>query len=60
MNKGKLATIALSLFSVWVPLVGIILWWRCKKGNDVKSAKLFGVCAIVGFIINFVPRLMQL
>ena len=56
--KSKLATIALAAFSVWVPLVGIILWYVCKKGNDQKAAKLFIICAAIGFVINFVPRLM--
>lgn len=60
MNKSKLATFALGAFSVWVPLVGIILWFQCKKGGDDQAAKLFAICAVVGFIVNFVPRLMQL
>lgn len=58
-NRGRLATIALAIFSIWVPLVGIILWYTCKKGNDLKAARLFMICAIIGFIINFIPRLLN-
>lgn len=59
-DKGRWATIALAVFSVWVPLVGIVLWFTCKKRNDEQSAKLFIICAAVGFVINFIPRLMHL
>lgn len=57
-TKSKFATVALAAFSVWVPLVGIVLWFMCKKGNDTKSAKLFITCAAIGFVINLIPRLM--
>lgn len=56
--KSKLAKAALAAFSVWVPLAGIILYFICKKREDLKTAKLFAVCSAVGFIINFVPRLL--
>lgn len=58
--KSRLATIALAIFSGWVPIVGIILWYKCKKGGDLKASNLFAFCACIGFIINFIPRLINL
>lgn len=57
-TESKLATFALAGFSVWVPLVGIILWYMCNKRKDEKAAKLFAICSLIGFVINFVPRLI--
>lgn len=58
MKNSKIATVALVIFSVWVPLVGIVLWYQCKKRNNLKLANLFIICAVIGFIINLIPRLL--
>lgn len=54
--RNKWTKIGLILFSIWVPLIGIIMWYQSLKKGEDKSAKIYICCAVIGFLINFIPR----
>ena len=47
------ANVGLVILSVFIPIVGIILW-AVKKKETPKAAKSYGLAGLIVFIVNFV------
>ena len=50
MSERK-SNVWLSILSVLVPIAGWILYF-VKKDTEKEAAKTYGICGIIGFVIN--------
>lgn len=53
MEKQNNTSIGLAILSLIIPLVGWIMYF-VKYSTDPKSADVYGICGIVGFILNII------
>ena len=53
MVKGEKANVWFAVLSFFIPLAGLIVF-LVKKDKEPKTAKVSGICAIVGFLLSFV------
>lgn len=51
MEERK-SNVWLSILSVLIPVVGLVLF-LVKKDSEKEAAKIYAICGIIGFIINF-------
>ena len=52
MKKHRIMNVLLAILSIWVPLVGLFLWYMNKKYQELVLARIYLICGAVGLALN--------